>query len=213
MALSSSEHILRPARVSTIVLSLAVALFLNFLRKPLRLAPDFRPCPHILVRAPAALVGLASHGRPPAGARERRLPASRARLPLLAFLSSASRRSCVRGDCRRSLSQSAGHSASWCWWAIAAAIPSRVVEYIARGGRCCGDGGWLSSAHAVWRKSIHLAHAELRTTSAAAPFRLRMHCRVAVLSRSACLRRAWFLQILQHEHYASRPRQRISICQ
>jgi len=42
MALSSSEHILRPARVSTIVLSLALALFLNFLPwQDLRLAPDF----------------------------------------------------------------------------------------------------------------------------------------------------------------------------
>lgn len=42
MALSRSEHILRPARVSTIVLSLAIALLLNFLPwKDLRLAPDF----------------------------------------------------------------------------------------------------------------------------------------------------------------------------
>lgn len=42
MARSSPEHILRPARVSTIALSLAVALFLNFLPWPdMRLAPDF----------------------------------------------------------------------------------------------------------------------------------------------------------------------------
>lgn len=42
MALSRSEHILRPARVSTIVLSLAVALLLNFLPwRDLRVAPDF----------------------------------------------------------------------------------------------------------------------------------------------------------------------------
>jgi len=42
MALSSPEHILRPARVSTIALSLAIALFLNFLPWPdMRLAPDF----------------------------------------------------------------------------------------------------------------------------------------------------------------------------
>jgi rod shape-determining protein MreD len=37
-----SEHILRPARVSTIALSLAMALFLDFLPwKDLRLVPDF----------------------------------------------------------------------------------------------------------------------------------------------------------------------------
>ena len=37
-----SEHILRPARVSTIALSLAIALFLDFLPwKDLRLVPDF----------------------------------------------------------------------------------------------------------------------------------------------------------------------------
>lgn len=42
MALSRSEHILRPARVSTIALSLAAALLLNFLPwKDLRLIPDF----------------------------------------------------------------------------------------------------------------------------------------------------------------------------
>jgi rod shape-determining protein MreD len=42
MALSSSEHILRPARVSTIAASFAVALFLNFLPwNDLRLVPDF----------------------------------------------------------------------------------------------------------------------------------------------------------------------------
>lgn len=42
MDLSRAEHILRPARVSTIALSLAVALFLNFLPwKDLRLTPDF----------------------------------------------------------------------------------------------------------------------------------------------------------------------------
>jgi rod shape-determining protein MreD len=42
MALSRSEHILRPARVSTIAVSLAAALFLSFLPWPdLRLAPDF----------------------------------------------------------------------------------------------------------------------------------------------------------------------------
>jgi rod shape-determining protein MreD len=42
MALARSEHILRPARASTIVLSLAVALFLDFLPwKDLRLVPDF----------------------------------------------------------------------------------------------------------------------------------------------------------------------------
>jgi rod shape-determining protein MreD len=44
MALSSSrtEHILRPARVSTIALSFAIALFINFLPwKDLRLVPDF----------------------------------------------------------------------------------------------------------------------------------------------------------------------------
>jgi len=39
---SRSEHILRPARVSTIALSFAIALLLNFLPwKDLRLAPDF----------------------------------------------------------------------------------------------------------------------------------------------------------------------------
>jgi rod shape-determining protein MreD len=42
MALSRSEHILRPARVSTIAVSLAIALFLNFLPwTDLRLVPDF----------------------------------------------------------------------------------------------------------------------------------------------------------------------------
>lgn len=43
MALSSrSEHILRPARVSTVAVSLAIALFLSFLPwKDLRLVPDF----------------------------------------------------------------------------------------------------------------------------------------------------------------------------
>ena len=42
MALSRSEHILRPARVSTVALSLAAALLLNFLPwKDLRLVPDF----------------------------------------------------------------------------------------------------------------------------------------------------------------------------
>jgi rod shape-determining protein MreD len=42
MALSRSEHILRPARVSTIAASFAVALFLNFLPWPdMRLVPDF----------------------------------------------------------------------------------------------------------------------------------------------------------------------------
>jgi rod shape-determining protein MreD len=42
MALGRSEHILRPARASTIALSLAVALFLDFLPwKDLRLVPDF----------------------------------------------------------------------------------------------------------------------------------------------------------------------------
>lgn len=42
MDLSRSEHILRPARVSTIAASLAVALFLNFLPwHDLRLTPDF----------------------------------------------------------------------------------------------------------------------------------------------------------------------------
>lgn len=39
---SKSEHILRPARASTIAASLAVALLLNFLPwKDLRIAPDF----------------------------------------------------------------------------------------------------------------------------------------------------------------------------
>lgn len=42
MALSRSEHILRPARVSTIAASFAIALFLNFLPWPdMRLVPDF----------------------------------------------------------------------------------------------------------------------------------------------------------------------------
>jgi rod shape-determining protein MreD len=42
LGLGRSEHILRPARVSTIALSLALALFLNFLPwKDLRLVPDF----------------------------------------------------------------------------------------------------------------------------------------------------------------------------
>jgi rod shape-determining protein MreD len=42
MALGRSEHILRPAKVSTITASFAVALFLNFLPWPdLRFAPDF----------------------------------------------------------------------------------------------------------------------------------------------------------------------------
>jgi rod shape-determining protein MreD len=42
MALSRSEHILRPARVSTIAVSLALALFLNFLPWPnVRVVPDF----------------------------------------------------------------------------------------------------------------------------------------------------------------------------
>jgi rod shape-determining protein MreD len=42
MALARAEHILRPARVSTIALSLAVALLLNFLPwRDLRLVPDF----------------------------------------------------------------------------------------------------------------------------------------------------------------------------
>lgn len=42
MALGRSEHILRPARLSTIAVSFAAALFLNFLPWPdLRLAPDF----------------------------------------------------------------------------------------------------------------------------------------------------------------------------
>jgi len=42
MALGSSEQLLRPARVRTIVASFAVALFLDFLPWPdLRVAPDF----------------------------------------------------------------------------------------------------------------------------------------------------------------------------
>ena len=39
---SRSEHILRPARVSTVAISFAIALFLNFLPwKDLRVVPDF----------------------------------------------------------------------------------------------------------------------------------------------------------------------------
>ena len=42
MAFGRSEHILRPARVSTIAASFAAALFLNFLPWPdLRIVPDF----------------------------------------------------------------------------------------------------------------------------------------------------------------------------